>query len=464
MSKAIDIPIVILGGGPMGLGAAWALQERGRADWQLFEAASELGGLAKSFLDDRGFTWDVGGHVVFSHYDVFTQVLDRQLAGQWLFHDRQCQIRCGQSWVPYPFQNNIHHLPPDQCAACLEGLQAAQAVSGDRSSRQFRNFGQLINGSFGRGIAGLFMRPYNRKVWACEPEEMDVGWIGERVSVPDASRVAQNVAQGRDDVGWGPNNRFRFPRQGGTGAIWQAIAAALSQDKIHLGQAATKIDPDRREVTFADGRVVRYGWLITSMPLDELARLTGRGDWIRACAGLRRTSVTVIGVGLEGKCPEFLEQVSWMYFADADIPFYRVTHFSRYSPRNVPDASHQWSLMAEVSRPGGAMLDLPCVIDQTIDGLARCGLIEGKSQVGHVFTYDADYGYPIPALGRDAILKKMLPELERCGILSRGRFGAWKYEVGNMDHCFMQGYEAARRIADGSEEITLHRPEVVNKG
>jgi len=56
----------------------------------------------------------------------------------------------------------------------------------------------------------------------------------------------------------------------------------------------------------------------------------------------------------------------------------------------------------------------------------------------------------------------LLETLEQHDIYSRGRFGAWKYEVSNQDHSFMQGVEAVNRLASGTEEITLHRPNVVN--
>jgi hypothetical protein len=74
-------------------------------------------------------------------------------------------------------------------------------------------------------------------------------------------------------------------------------------------------------------------------------------------------------------------------------------------------------------------------------------------------------GYPTPFLGRDAVVDPMLRGFEDVGIYSRGRFGAWKYEVANQDHSFAQGYECVERLlADGGEqyEPTLFKPDLVN--
>jgi len=37
-------------------------------------------------------------------------------------------------------------------------------------------------------------------------------------------------------------------------------------------------------------------------------------------------------------------------------------------------------------------------------------------------------------------------------IYSRGRFGAWRYEIGNMDHSVMMGVEAVNHILCGEKE------------
>jgi hypothetical protein len=40
-------------------------------------------------------------------------------------------------------------------------------------------------------------------------------------------------------------------------------------------------------------------------------------------------------------------------------------------------------------------------------------------------------------------------------VYSRGRFGAWRYEVGNMDHSVAQGVEWVNRIVEGDRENEL---------
>jgi hypothetical protein len=47
-------------------------------------------------------------------------------------------------------------------------------------------------------------------------------------------------------------------------------------------------------------------------------------------------------------------------------------------------------------------------------------------------------------------------------IWSRGRFGSWRYEVGNQDHSFMLGVEAVDNIVTGAVELTLNYPDFVN--
>jgi len=99
-----DSKIAIIGAGPTGLGVAWRLQELGLNDWTLFEKESYAGGLAASFHDTSGFTWDAGGHVLFSHYSNFDGLIERLLGDGWLKHERESWIWMRERFIRYRFR------------------------------------------------------------------------------------------------------------------------------------------------------------------------------------------------------------------------------------------------------------------------------------------------------------------------------------------------------------------------
>jgi protoporphyrinogen oxidase len=461
LTETLKDPVLIVGAGPAGLGAAYKLNQAGFNDWAIYERQRDVGGLSASFVDEHGFTWDIGGHVVFSHYDLFTKLLDDLIEPSgWIEHERESWIHILDDWVPYPFQNNIHRLPAGECADCLKGLLEA---AGARGRAPFESFDDFIERTFGDGIARLFMRPYNEKSWAYPPSDMDAGWIADRVSVPDAERVKRNVELKRDDCGWGPNNTFRFPVHGGTGAIWKALADRLPAERIFTGLAAVELDVEAHTITLADGQVQDYGTLISTMPINKLAQISGVEGWIEATSKLKSSMVNVVGLGLVGGPPPALKTKCWMYFPEPKYPFYRVTHFSRYSPNNVPEISNQWSLMCEVSESRAKPVNPATLVEEVVAGLTETGLITGSGAVSHTWTGRAKHARPTPTRGRDDILGTVLPDMYENRILSRGRFGGWRYEVGNMDHSFMQGYEAADHIINGTPEVTLFKPDQVNR-
>jgi hypothetical protein len=151
-----------------------------------------------------------------------------------------------------------------------------------------------------------------------------------------------------------------------------------------------------------------------------------------------------------------------MYFPEDSSPFYRATVFSNYSPNNVPDISKYWSLMVEVSESRVKHVDRARVLDSVVDGLLATRLIDSKNDIVSAWHHVAKHGYPTPFLKRDDVIGLLLPALEACHIYSRGRFGAWKYEVSNQDHSLMQGVELVDRLATGAPELTINNPNLVN--
>ena len=117
---SVNVPrVAIIGAGPTGLGAATRLHQLGHADWDLYEKSNVAGGLAQSFVDDNNFTWDIGGHVIFSHYKYFDDLLDK-VVKEWNYMVREAWVWSHDTFIPYPFQNNIHRLPVDVQLKCIK--------------------------------------------------------------------------------------------------------------------------------------------------------------------------------------------------------------------------------------------------------------------------------------------------------------------------------------------------------
>ena len=442
--------IVIIGAGPCGLGAGIRLKELKHSNYALYEQYQEPGGLSRSFLDKNGFTWDIGGHVLFSGYDHFNDFIKKILKNDSLRHERKAFIRFNNCWIPYPFQNNLRHLEPKIILECLYGLMDKPAKP------NAGNFLSWIRSVFGNGIAKYFMIPYNQKVWAYDLKKMSSDWISERVSVVDFKKVLGNIILSRDDDRWGPNSSFIFPLKGGTGDIFKRISNIISE-KIFYNKKAVRIDSKRKIVYFSDSTSDRYDYLINTSPINVLTKsISGIDEKFRLLAGkLRFNSLYLLGLGLRKK---ITEDKCWIYFPQSDMPVYRLTYFSNYSPNNVVDGKKEVysSLMCEVSLARN-QTDAEKLKAGIIEGLINNGIIV-KNDLKNIvseFVHREKMSYPIPTIERDVILRQLEKKLISMDIYSRGRFGAWRYETGNMDHSFIQGMEAAERIILGKKESIL---------
>ncbi|KAI0643227.1 hypothetical protein C8Q79DRAFT_915094 [Trametes meyenii] len=485
-TNTVSVDVLVVGAGPAGLGSAKRLNQIGGVSWLLVDSNQKPGGLASTDVTPEGFLYDVGGHVIFSHYKYFDDCLHEALPGasDWYTHRRTSYVRCRGTWIPYPFQNNVSMLPKDDQIACMDGLVDA-ALKSCTTNEQPKNFDEWIVRTMGTGIANLFMRPYNRKAWAVSATNMQCEWLGERVAAPDLKIAIRHIVAREPSSGWGPNATFRYPAHGGTGSIWAAVVDTLPKEKVRLGEdcGVVRIDAHARVASLKGGTYVEYNTLVSTMPLDKLCDALGDEDDILLSRKLIYSTTHVIGIGVRGLRPERVGDKCWLYFPEDDCPFYRATIFSNYSPHNQPAASVKlptlyigcsemgtpdakegpyWSVMLEVSESASKPVDEASLLKECIRGLINTEILTPADEIVSTYHRRFEHGYPVPCLQRDGILEGLLPRLRQKHIWSRGRFGSWKYEVGNQDHSFMLGVEAVDNIVFGSVEMTLNSPDVVN--
>ncbi|KAL8732327.1 MAG: hypothetical protein Q9181_003998 [Wetmoreana brouardii] len=483
-----SVDILVIGAGPTGIGAAKRLKQIDGPSWMIIDRNETPGGLASTDVTPEGFLYDVGGHVIFSHYKYFDDCIDEALPRKddWYTHQRISYVRCKEQWVPYPFQNNISMLPKEDQVICMDGMIDA-ALEARVANTKPRDFDEWIVRMMGTGIADLFMRPYNFKVWAVPTTKMQCQWLGERVAAPDLKTVTKNVILQKTAGNWGPNATFRFPAHGGTGGIWIAVANTLPKEKTMFGAngAVKEVDADNKRVTLENGKTIGYQKLINTMAVDSLVERMGKQDLIKLSKDLFYSSTHIIGVGVRGSRPERIGDKCWLYFPEDNCPFYRATIFSNYSPNNQPQAPTKlptqqladgskpsstepqegpyWSIMLEASESTMKPVDASTILKDSIAGLVNTAILQPTDEIVSTYHRRFDHGYPTPSLEREGVLKQLLPTLqEKYDIYSRGRFGSWRYEVGNQDHSFMLGVEAADHIVNGAAELTLNYPDFVN--
>lgn len=72
----------------------------------------------------------------------------------------------------------------------------------------------------------------------------------------------------KTESNWGPNAMFRFPQEGGTGAIWKKVADKLCGplSKQRYNCKVVRIDPDQHLVHLENGSSIHYDKV---WPVDE---------------------------------------------------------------------------------------------------------------------------------------------------------------------------------------------------
>jgi protoporphyrinogen oxidase len=214
-----------------------------------------------------------------------------------------------------------------------------------------------------------------------------------------------------------------------------------------------EVDVDDRRLRFADGTQAEYAVLVSTMPLDRLVAAIGNcpAEVRDAASALEHNGVWMVGIGYEGP---LADDRSWLYFPHDSVPFYRVTNFAKYAAANVPgsDTSHYSSYLTETAYSSYRPARRDELEENVVAGLEETGFIDGDGRIASVHAVDIEYAYPIPTLDRDRALAVIQPWLMQRNVYSRGRFGSWRYEIGNMDHAVKMGIDVARLIVDGTPE------------
>ena len=431
-----DARVVILGGGLTGISTAFHL----RRPWLLVEKEARLGGHARTD-ETRGFHFDKTGHWLHLRDPYMKSLVNELLPGELVPVARKARIFSHGVLTRYPFQGNLHGLPPEVVSECL--IDFVRAHDDPRSTEPAKNFEDFCLKKFGAGISRHFMIPYNQKLWGVHPREITAEWCSRFVPLPNLEQViAGAVGAGPPEMGY--NQHFLYPKTGGIETFTRALASRMAGGETHTRAAPDTVDWRRREVVVG-GERIPYRALVATIPLPELLKRMPElpPEIAREAARLRCTTLRYLNIGARGK-PR--ADWHWIYVPEKRYPFYRVNVFSTAMPSMAPEGCS--SICVEMADRGPIS---ETARRDTLAALVEAGALGSVDDVVFAEERQIEYAYVVFDQHYYQATRTIFAFLEANGIHPRGRYGAWTYNA--MEDCVLAGREVAA-LVDGAGGTT----------
>ena len=437
MAKHADV--LVLGAGVTGLAAAMA------SGGTVLEAQSLPGGICRSYYmtrsgerlaelpaDAEAYRFEVGGgHWIFGEDPIVTDFLRRR--SNLRFYERRSAVffREDGIYVPYPIQNHLAYLKPSLATRALEEMVLARPIV--RPSTTMRDW---LHMAFGETLSDLFFDPFHKLYTA---------GLWDRIAPQDPHKspvsVHDIVAGMTGQAGAvGYNATFMYPNEG----LNTLVSRLSSECQIEYGCRVERVDTQAGVVYCNGGRTWSYDRLISTLPLDEMARVADVKVPPREDPA---TSVLVINMGVEkgSACPED----HWVYVPHSQAGFHRVGFYSNVDATFLPvsrrEAGTHASVYVEFAFGRGARPDegtARSIIAQTARELSEWGWIRSV-EVSDWNWVETAYTWTWPASNwREHALR----ELANRGILQIGRYGRWRFQgiVASLREGFVAGGSSYR--------------------
>ena len=460
-----DQKVIIIGGGPAGLTAAYMLAKAGVPVVVLEADPQYVGGISRT-ARYKGFRFDIGGHRFFSKSqeveDLWTEILPHDM----LIRPRSSRICYNGKFFSYP-------LKPAEAFLKLGPVESIRCGLSYLWARLFpvkkpRNFEEWVTNKFGRRLFGIFFKTYTEKVWGMPCTEISADWAAQRIKGLSLSKAVLSALwparlAGKGEVIKTLINSFRYPRLG-PGMMWEACAEKIRAlgGEVRMGQRVTNCRYDGHGWTIStrseSGEMdeLTGEHVVSSAPIRELAEYLSpelAEPAAAAAAALKyRDFLTVVLILNERDA--FTD--NWIYVHDSTVRVGRIQNFKSWSPEMVPDPALACYGLEYFCFAGDQLWTMPDaqLIELGKQELVRLGLGQAADirdgcvvrQPKAYPVYDDQYAQHVRAVRAE--LEARFPTLHLVG-----RNGMHKYN--NQDHSMMTAMLCAKNILAGFRKYDI---------
>jgi len=444
--------VVIVGGGPAGLAAAYECVSHG-ASVTVVERLDQVGGLSRT-IPFKNSRFDVGPHRFFTKNREVKDLFHRVLGEEVVSVRRKTRIVYDNNYFDYPLTPlNAMTGIGLRSGLAIAGSYAAARVRGGVAPRPAESFEDWVVQRFGRALYGKFFKNYTEKVWGIPCHRIGADWASQRIrglSLTAAIRDAL-FKSGRSSIKT-LIDEFSYPRLG-AGQLYEKLSALIvaGGGRVQTGLTARRL---RREGARLRSIVVENGHgralelegrhFLTSAPLTDVIGMIDPPppeEVLQACRSLRYRDHIGVNILVSGAVfPD-----NWIYVHSEDVALARVTSYRNFSREMAGNSDVSPITVEYFAFPGDDLWSLNDVslIEMAMRELRQLRLLT-RDRLIDAFVVRSEKAYPVMEIGHQAhvaTIKAWLDRLEN--LLPIGRAGMFKYN--NQDHAIATGLLSARR-------------------